>query len=766
VHRDLKPGNVMMTRTGVKLLDFGLSKLQASPDLITLATVSSGGAPLTAEGTVLGTFPYMAPEQLAGREADARSDIFAFGAMVYEMATGRRAFEGTTAATVIGAILHTDPPPVSSLQPLTPPALDRIVSRCLAKDPDDRWQTTRDLMLELKWTGEHHATPAPEGHRHKRPKLVLAVTAALLVTIVAAASAVVYMRRLPSAEPSVRLTFSPPAGVTLADLGIAGPVTISPDGRRATFVGSGSDGKRLLWVRELDSADAKALPGSDGASYPFWSPDSRRIGFFAQGNLKTINAAGGPPQTICAAAQARGGAWNQNGVIVFSGNIGEQLYRVSADGGAAVPLPGIDANQEHYWPSFLPDGRHLVYFARPEKPGIYLASLDSKDTTLLATAYVAVVHVPGYLLLLQSGSAAGASQTGALMAQPFDASRLQLTGDSFPVAGQVAYRTLWARAGFSVSNNGTLITERDTENSEVVWFDRQGQRLQTVERIATAISHRWPELSPDDTIVAIDKLDPVVQTSDIHLLDLVRGTESSLTTDPALDANARWSPDGMQVVFDSARDELPPNLFRKPTTGGGREERLLKSSLVQHATDWSRDGRFVVFSMLDRKTQWDLWMLPMNSPPARGEPAPAPLLQTPFNEYNGRLSPDGRWIAYQSDESGVWEIYLREVATATDSARRQVSTDGGVWPVWRRDGNELFYIAADGTLMTIPVKLGRELEASAPRALFKTKVAELWNPIRNYSVARDGQRFLINTRIDEASSPPITVVLNWPGMRR
>jgi Tol biopolymer transport system component len=311
-----------------------------------------------------------------------------------------------------------------------------------------------------------------------------------------------------------------------------------------------------------------------------------------------------------------------------------------------------------------------------------------------------------------------------------------------------------------------LITERDTERSEVAWFDRQGQRLQTVERLATATSHRWPELSPDDTIVAIDKLDPVVQTTDIHLLDLVRGTESSLTTDPALEGNARWSPDGTQVVFDSARDELPPNLFRKATTGGGREERLLKSSLVQHPTDWSRDGRFVAFSMLDRKTQWDLWMLPMNSQTASGERVPVPLLQTPFNEYNGRLSPDGRWMAYQSDESGVWEIYVREVATSTESARRQLSMDGGVWPVWRRDGRELFYMAADGTLMTVAVKLGRDLESSAPRALFKTKVAELWNPIRNYSVARDGQRFLINTRVDEASSPPITVTLNWPALRR
>jgi len=766
VHRDLKPGNVMMTKAGTKLLDFGLSKLQPTLDLLALSTVSPGAVPLTAAGSVLGTYPYMTPEQLAGREADARSDVFAFGAIVYEMATGRRAFEGTTAATVIGAVLHSDPPPVSSLQPLVPPALDRIVARCMAKDPDDRWQTARDLMLELKWIAEHPATLVAEGRRHENRKLGLIGAAALLVSIVAVAAGSIYLRPVRAGDSSVRLTLSPPAGVTLADLGTAGPVTISPDGRRLAFVGSGSDGKRLLWVRELDSADAKALPGTDGASYPFWSPDSRLIGFFAHGNLKKITAAGGPPQTICAATQARGGTWNENGVIVFSGNVGRRLYRTSADGGPAVPLRVNQTNHESYWPSFLPDGSHFVYFARPEKPGIYLASLDSTDTTLLAAAYVGVAHVPGYLLLLQSGSPSGASQTGTLMAQPFDAHRLQFTGEGSPIAEQVEYRTLWARGGFSVSNNGTLIVERDTLSTEVAWFDRRGQRLETVRAVVTSTFRRSPDLSPDDTNVAISELDAVVQTPDIHLFDLIREIDSRLTSDPALDTAARWSPDGTQVVFTSARDELPPNLFRKAVTGRGREERLLKSSMIQHPTDWSRDGRYVVFASLDPKTQWDLWLLPMNPDSATGIRTPAPLLSTPFNEHNGQLSPDGRWMAYESDESGEWEIYLREFAAPADGVRRQMSTNGGVWPVWRRDGRELFYIAPDGTLTTIAIKPEGDLEAGVARALFKTHVAEQWQRLRNYAVARDGQRFLINARVEQSSSPPITVTLNWPAALR
>ena len=762
VHRDLKPGNVMLTQAGTKLLDFGLSKLQPSVGLPALSTVTPGNEPLTSAGTMLGTYPYMAPEQLAGQEADARSDIFALGAIIHEMATGRRAFDGTTAATVIGAVLHADPPPVSTLQPQTPAGLDRIVARSLAKDPENRWQSAQDLALDLRWIIEQPAAPATESRPRYARTPVLIGSALLLVSLIAAAAWMMSRRPAPAEDLSVRLTFSPPEDATLADLATAGPVTISPDGRRVAFIARGRDNKRLLWIRELESTDARPLPGTDDAAYPFWSPDSRLIAFFASEDLKKISADGGPPQTICPATQPRGGTWNEDGVIVFSGNAGNQLYRVSDNGGSAVALPWRDANNEKLWPSFLPDGRHLVYFARPAKPGVYLGSLDSPDTSLVAAAFGGVAYVPGYLLLLQSGSAGGASQTSRLIARPFDAESLQFTGEAVPIADQVEYRTLWGRGGFSASNNGILVTARDTVRAEMAWFDRRGQRLETVRVLPPSAISRWPDLSPDDTMLATTDVDPVVQTTDIHVFDLARGKGARLTSNPALDSKPRWSPDGKYVAFDSARDNLPPNLFRMSATGIGREERLLTSRLIQHVNDWSHDGHDLVFAMLDPKTQWDLWLLPVKGDAPATTRTPASLLHGPFNEYNAQVSPDGHWMAYQSDESGVWEIYLREIDAPAGSASRQISSGGAVWPVWRRDGGELFYIANDGSLMTVAIKLGREVEAGAPQMLFKTSVAELWNPIRNYAAARDGQRFLINARIEGTGQDPITVTLNWP----
>ena len=773
VHRDLKPSNVMLTESGAKLLDFGLAR---APALASTAasTVSFPQDKLTAEGTIVGTFRYMSPEQLEGREADERTDIFAFGALLYEMATGRFAFEGTNQASLIASILTRQPPSVSSARAARradglPDALDHVVERCLAKNPDDRWQTARDLRAELGWIVEGksrstRSTPimaAAEGPGQGR-KLPLIGAAALLVSMGAVAAGVLYRPSRPLDEPSVQLTFSPPADVDIVDVADAGPVTIAPDGRRMVFVARGSDGRRLLWVRELDSADARALPGTDGASYPFWSPDSRLIGFFARGILQTISATGGPPQTIGPATHARGGTWNRDGVIVFSGNAGEQLYRTSAEGGLAVPLLGDRPNRESLWPSFLPDGRNLVYFARPERPGIYLASLDSKDTRLLAAAFVGVAPVPRHLLLLQTGGAGGASLTTTLIAQPFDAGRLQLTGNAFPVADQILYRTLWARGGFSASNNGRLIVQSDTWSTELAWFDRRGQKIETVGR---AVTHpRRPVLSPDNAMVATEGLDSG-QSTDIKLFDLAGRSESRLTSDPALDAIPRWSPDGTQIVFASARDNLPPNLFRKAATGIGREERLLKSNLIQNPTDWSRDGS-IVFAMLDPKTQWDLWRLPMNPGVTNEERTPVPLLRTPFNEYNGQVSPDGRWITYDSDESGEWEIYVEELAALGRGVRKRISTNGGVQPVWRSDGRTLFYLAADTTLMEVAMKLGSSLESAPPQPLFRTRIPEVDLRIRTYSVSRDGKRFLFSRRRDEANSAPITVILNWPAALR
>ena len=767
VHRDLKPSNVMLTGSGAKLLDFGLAR---GPGLgsAALSTVSFPDHKLTAEGTIVGTFRYLAPEQLEGREADERTDIFAFGALLFEMATGRRAFEGTSPASQITSTMTGEPPPVSSARAERradglPDALDHVVKRCLAKNPDDRWQTARDLEAELTWITEATSqsmkrAPAVRGTKRveKRRGPWMIVTAAV-VLVAAIAAALWLVPSEPSDRASVQLTFSPPAGATVVDVGDAGPVTIAPDGRRVVFVARGFDGRRLVWVREFDSTDARALPGTDGASYPFWSPDSRQIGFFARGSLQTIDVAGGPPQIIGPAAHPRGGTWNRDGVIVFAGNAGAQLFRTSAEGGVAVPLLDDRPNRESLWPSFLPDGRNLVYFGRPDKPGIYLASVDSKETRLLAASYVGVASVPGHLLLLQAGGQGGASLTTTLVARPFDGDRLQFTGDAFPIAEQILYRTLWARGGFSASSDGTLIIQRDTWSTEVAWFDRKGQIIETV---GQAVTHpRRPILSPDDAIVAMEALDSG-QSTDINLFDVARRAETRLTSDPALDAIPRWSPDGTEIVFASARDNLPPNLFRKAARGVGSEERLLKTGLIQNPTDWARDES-IVFAMLDPKTQWDLWRLPMDPVSAESR-TPVPLLQTPFNEYNGQVSPDGRWMAYESDESGDYEIYVRAFAAPSGASRTQISTNGGIQPLWRRDGRVLFYLAFDTTLMEVPMKLGVSVESAPPQPLFRTRIPEVDLRIRTYSVSRDGQRFLFGRRPDEANAAPITVVLNWP----
>jgi serine/threonine protein kinase/Tol biopolymer transport system component len=755
VHRDLKPGNVMLTASGTKLLDFGVSKFQQSRSVPALATVSLRDAHLTADGALLGTFPYMAPEQLQGREADLRSDIFAFGATVYEMATGRRPFDGETTASLIGAVLHSDPRPLSAIQPLAPPALDRIVSRCLAKDPNDRWQTARDLVLELQTISEPKTRSVQSGRRRTRIVFIAAsalVLAASGVTLVRSG----YLSSTTPADSIVQLAFAAPAGVIVSDLVVGGPVAISPSGDQLAFVATDADGKQLVWVRSLKSVVARPLPGTDGGAYPFWSPDGQSLGFFAQRKLKTVQLAGGPPQVLSEAVLPRGGTWSRDGQILFSAGAGRQLYRVRSAGGERTRLETDEQNDERHWPSFLPDGRHFVYFGRPQKHGIYVAAVDSPKATLLLSDYVGVAYAPpGYLLVLRGPSRGAPS--GTLLAYRFDPASLQLTGDGVPIAERVRYESGVARGAFTVSDAGTLVYgDIQTASTELTWFDRSGK---TIGAVGRPFALGQPSLSPDEKTIAVERVDPITQDQDLWLIDVSRNIPSRLTSQGNnITFMPVWSQDGAWLVFASARGS-PPNLYRKASTGDGNDELLRKSPTNNQPTDWSRDGRFIVYADLNPATQWDLWLMPTDSGDERG---PIPVVNTEFNEHLGRISPDGRWIAYVSDESGANEVYVKTLSAS--GATRRISVSGGTEPKWRADGRELFFLGPDGTLMAVVVSAGSQIDTGSPTPLFSVRLG----PTRNfgydvnYAATRDAQRFLISTLTPRSDpSPTTTVILNW-----
>jgi Tol biopolymer transport system component len=611
-------------------------------------------------------------------------------------------------------------------------------------------------MLELEAVRRGDAGAAT-GWR--RPRGIVALSAALVA--VAFASAVVshvgFGRTGASDDSTVRLTFSPPDGLRVADLVNGGAVTISPDGERLAFVATDREGTQRIWVRALGSASAQALQGTDGGAHPFWAPDSRSIGFFAQRKLKIVRLAGGSPQVLCDAVLPRGGAWNGDGVIVFSAGAGRQLYRVSAAGGTVSAIPADAWNPERHWPVFLPGGRHFVYFGRPQKHGIYVAALDGPRGTLLLADHVGIAYAPpGYLLALR-GPSRGAP-AGALLAYPFDAARLQITGDATAVADRVRYESGLARGAFTVSDNGTLVYgDIDQSPTQLVWFDRRGK---TLGNAGGSFAFGQPSFSPDEKTIAVEHVDPITQDQDLWLIDVARNIASRFTSEgDNITFMPIWSPDGRRLVFASARG-TPPNLYQK-AAGASSDELLLKSPSNNQPTDWSRDGQFVIYAGMDPATQWDLWIVPMSSDAT--DRTPVPLLQTEFNEHLGRISPDGRWLAYASDESGRNEVYVQPLRGP--GPKRRVSAGGGSEPKWRADGRELFYLAADGTMMVAPVhsEPGLAVERAVP--LFKVRLG----PTRNfgydvnYSVTHDGQRFVIRTLADESEYiPPATVVLNWP----
>ncbi len=759
VHRDLKPGNVMLTKSGTRLLDFGLAKMIApspGPSGLTALPTVAGSSPLTQEGTILGTFQYMAPEQLEGKEADARTDIFAFGCVLYEMASGRKAFAGASRASLISAIMSSDPAPISTLQPTSPPVLDRVIRKSLAKNPDDRWQNAADLGSELEWVSEERglaATAATPTTGWRRRERVLVSIVALL----AATSLALLVLRRPATQPprEVRFTIPVPEGNVFGSFTNAGAVAVSPDGRRLAFTAIPSGGRSLLWVRDLDGLSARALPGTEGAAFPFSSPDSRSLGFFAGGKLERIDVAGGPAQTLCEAPYGRGGAWSPGGIIVFSPTENAPLFHVVAAGGAPAAETTLAAGQRgHTWPSFLPDGRHYLFFVETSgsKAEIHTALLGGNESKRLAPAESRAIYAPpGYLLFVREGT---------LVAQGFDAGSLQLRGDPTAIAERIGRTGGAAQSGyapFSASSNGVLAYGAVAAiRNQLRWFDRRGDAQAP---LGPPGDYADPELSPDGKRLAVCRDDPKTGTPDVWLIELARGTMSRFTFDPRYDVYPVWSPDGTRLAFASDR-EGRQSVYLK-AAASGTEELLLKMPDSVAPLDWSPDGRLLVLGVENPKTNGDLWTLALEGPRK-----PKPLLQSPFNEGEARISPDGRFLAYTSDESGKPEVYVGSFPSMAE--KWQVSTAGGSKPAWRRDGRELFYLAEDRKLMSVDVQAGAGLEISSPKLLFQTRTPRVDFPGFHslYAAASDGERFLIVYEPDAPSSPPITVVLNWTPDRK
>jgi len=757
IHRDLKPGNIMLTKSGAKLMDFGLAKttsVSVPPSSSLTMTLPSADQPLTARGMMLGTFQYMSPEQVEGREADARSDLFALGAVLYEMASGRRAFTGKSQASIVAAILASEPQPISAVQPMSPPALDRVVRTCLAKDPDDRWQTAHDVKLQLRWIaegGSQAGIPAPLAARRRRSQNLgwAAAAICLLVALSTASALWLHPRRPPL---PLRASLLPPKNCSFDPFGFA----ISPDGKRLAFVGTAAgQSETSLWVRPLNSVAAQELSGTNGAIYPFWSPDSSAIGFFAGNKLKKIDAAGGPVIAMADVEDGRGGTWGSDGTIVFSRKAQQEgLYQVSSAGGPVSEVTHYDKTRNedtHRWPWMMPDARHFIFYLSSitltatngdQDPiaGLYFVDRKTGKKNRVLPSESGAQYANGYLFYLRQQN---------LMAQSFNASSGTLSGPPVPVAEAVEYNSDRWIGAFSATASGLAYLSGAGKQSQLTWFGRDGREQG---KLGPAGIYDVISLSPDGQRVATNLTEPNGPNSDIWIYELARGTATRLTFEGVHAQIPVWTHDGKIIAYTTNR--RGGDLYAKASSTLGGEESLVQSDDFKLPTDWTPDGRLLIYMNFAHGKGPRLW-IHQTAP----EKKDYPLLSTNFAEEQARLSPDGHWLAYQSEETGKDEIFV--VPFPNLSSKWQVSTNGGEQVTWRADGKELFYIAPDRKLMALSADTaGGVFKPGLPRPLFTTFVTSAHHAFRQYDVTHDGQKFIVNTALEE-SQEPITFYANW-----